>query len=242
MGTTIVTGAGSGIGRAAALQLAEAGRAVLVCDRDGPAARETCRLAESAGGRATAAIVDLSDAAATTRMVETAARGDGVSALIHSAGLFPRLSFADAVPADLDAVTSVNFRAAFVLAKACAATMTAGGALVFLTSGAGLLERAGDPFQRGFSLYGASKAALDRWALGIAAELAEAGIAVSTVTPGAVVDTPGTAAIRDEVFASMPRIAPAAVGRALAWLAAAPRLALAGRRLSAAEFGKAWGP
>ncbi|MFT3883579.1 MAG: SDR family oxidoreductase [Gemmatales bacterium] len=241
MSATIITGGGSGIGRAAAIAIGAAGRHVVVCDRLAAAATETCRLTEEAGGSARAAVIDLADAEATDAMVADVARREGVSALIHSAGLFPQLSFAEASLDDLDAVMAVNFRAAFVLAKACAGAMPAGGSLVFLTSGAGLLEHAGDPFQRPFSLYGASKAALDRWALGIAPDLAEAGIAVATLTPGAVVDTPGTAAVRGDRFDTMARIAPDTVGRALAWLTAEPRMGVAGRRLNALEFGKGWG-
>ena len=241
MSAIIVTGGGSGIGRAAAVELGRAGRHVIVCDRRAPAAEESCDLVAAAGGTAEPAIVDLSDAVATRAMVARAGQIPGLGAVVHSAGLFPQRSFADSTLDDLDAVMTVNFRAAFVLAKAARAAMTAGGALIFLTSGAGLLDAAGDPLQRAFSLYGASKAALDRWALGLAAELAESGIAVSTLTPGAVVDTPGTAQVDAPGFDDLPRIAPEAVGRALAWLAVNPRLALAGRRLNALEFGKSWG-
>ncbi len=243
-GTTvaaIVTGAGSGIGRAAAVEIGRTGRKVIVCDNQIGAAAETCALIRASGGSAEPIIVDLKDASASQGMMDAVARSHRLGAVIHSAGIFPQLRFAESTLDDLDAVMAVNFRAAFVLAKAAAQAMTAGGALIFLTSGAGLLEWADDPLQRPFSLYGASKAALDRWALGVAAELAESGIAVATLTPGAVVDTPGTAAICAEGFGELPRIAPEAIGRAVAWLAAAPRLTLAGHRLNAVEFGSKWG-
>lgn len=241
MTAVIVTGAGAGIGRAAAIECCRAGDHVIACDRLADRAAETCDLVKAAGGSVSREVVDLRDAAAAARMVERAASAHAIKALVHSAALFPRLSFAQASPADFDDVMAVNFRAAFILAKACVPVMTRGGSLVFLTSGAGLIECADDPFQRPFSLYGASKAALDRWVRGIAGELSELGIAACTLTPGAVVDTPGVAAVRDDSFAGIATIDAGAVGSALAWLTAEPRLALAGQRLSAVEFGRNWG-
>src|SRR3546814_2443666 len=76
---------------------------------------------------------------------------------------------------------------------------------------------------RPFALYGASKAALDRFAAGIAPDLAATGIAVTTITPGAFVETPGTAAIDMSDAADLGRIDVDRVGAAVAWLAAAPR-------------------
>src|SRR3546814_17543666 len=68
------------------------------------------------------------------------------------------------------------------------------------------LAGAADPFMRPFALYGASKAALDRFAAGTAPDLAATGIAVTTITPGAFVETPGAAAIDLRDAADLGRI------------------------------------
>src|SRR3546814_9392428 len=136
---------------------------------------------------------------------------------------------------------AVNLRAAFVLARAGTQAMQGDGSLIFLTSGAGAVAGAADPFMRPFALYGASKAALDRFAAGIAPDLAATGIAVTTITPGAFVETPGTTAIDMSDAADLGRIDVDRVGAAVAWLAAAPRLEHAGARLDAKLFGRDWG-
>lgn len=239
----LVTGAGSGIGRATAMALAEAGRDVVLTDLSGAGLTETMNCIKQSTGRAMAVVADLTDDAAVEALVTEAGAWAPIGAIVHSAGLFPQLRFADSTISDFDQVMAVNFRAAFVLAKAGVAAMRGmGGALVFLTSGAGLIEAVGDPFQLRFAIYGASKAALDRWALGIARELLEEAIVVTTITPGALVETRGTAAIDRSELTSIPTIAVANVGAAVAWLAREPRKALAGHRLSATQFGATWGP
>lgn len=238
----IVTGAAAGIGRETAMVLGAAGRTVVLCDMDMDGLEAAAAETRDTGGDPIVFPVDLRDERAVDDLVRTTVSRHPLGGIVHSAGLFPQLSFAESELPDLDAVMAVNFRAAFALAKAGAAAMSGkGGALVFLTSGAGLLEMASDPFQQRFSLYGASKAALDRWALGIARELSEAGIAVSTITPGAFCRTSGTSRLDLADAELAQEIDAGAVGRAVAWLASEPRMHLAGRRLSAVDFGTAWG-
>ena len=238
----IVTGAASGIGLETAIALGEQGRTVALCDIDEPMLAVAAVQVRAVGGEPIALPTDLRDERAIIELVRTAGARHRLGGIVHSAGLFPQLSFAESELTDLDQVMAVNFRAAFALAKAGVEAMGgAGGALVFLTSGAGLLEMASDPFQQRFSLYGASKAALDRWALGIARELIAANVAVSTVTPGAFVRTPGTSRIDLEKMPDPKEIDASAVGKAVAWLASEPRMHLAGHRLNAAEYGHTWG-
>lgn len=237
--SVIVTGSAFGIGRETAIALGQDGCRVILCDIARDALQDIAARVADAGGEPIPMPLDLRDAAATIDMVAAAGR---IDAIVHSAGLFPQLSFADSTLDAFDRVMAVNLRAAFVLAKAGADAMaTGGGSLVFLTSGAGLIEMVSHPWQRDFALYGASKAALDRWALGSAHELAARGIAVTTITPGAFVRTAGTAGIALPATGDLAEIAAGAVGRAVAWLAREPRMALAGRRLSAMEFGDTWG-
>jgi NAD(P)-dependent dehydrogenase (short-subunit alcohol dehydrogenase family) len=120
--------------------------------------------------------------------------------------------------------------------------MSGGGAMIFLTSGSGLMSAVADPMQAEFSLYGASKAALDRWALGIAAELSRSGVTVNTLTPGAFVLTPGVAALGLRETEDRPTISVESVAEAIAWLADSPPDGPRGERLSATEFRRSWGP
>lgn len=238
----IVTGAAAGIGLETAIALGEQGRTVALCDIDGLMLAAAAARVRAAGGEPVVIAGDLRDEHAIVDLVRTIMSRGSLGGIVHSAGLFPQLSFAESELEDLDHVMAVNFRAAFRLAKAGVAAMgSTGGTLVFLTSGAGLLEMASDPFQQHFSLYGASKAALDRWALGIARELLEANVVVSTITPGAFVRTSGTARIDLEEMADLKEIDASAVGKAVAWLASEPRMHLSGCRLNATEFGETWG-
>lgn len=230
-GTIVVTGAASGIGRAVVKVLADAGSSVVALDIDGPAMRS---LGTDTPNVRTVAIDLCDDASVRSELASV----HGLTGLVHCAAIFPQLSFAQAEPADLDRIFDVNFRAAFVLTKESAARMASGGSIVLLTSGAGLIETARNSFQQPFALYGASKAALDRWAAGVAAELLNIGIVLTTITPGAFVRTQGTSGIDP---GGMAEIAADNVACAVKWLVQEPRPALAGQRLSAADFGRCWG-
>jgi 3-oxoacyl-[acyl-carrier protein] reductase len=240
----LVTGAGAGIGRAAALALASLGYDLVLSDLDAAAIAVTAERVDGLPAKAhTRAAVG--DVCAPEVVADMFRRLDGLDlcALVHCAGLFPRRTFAGSTVEDFDRVMAVNLRAAFLLAKAAVPAMAGrGGALVFMTSGSGLAKAVADPMQAEFSLYGASKAALDRWALGIAGELARSGVVVNTLCPGAVVRTPGVAALGLESLQLRDAIPAERVGEAIAWLASRPEDGPVGQRLKATEFGRAWGP
>jgi NAD(P)-dependent dehydrogenase (short-subunit alcohol dehydrogenase family) len=244
-GVALVTGAGAGIGRAAAAALAREGARVVVCDLNGASAAVTAAQIVAAGGAARAVACDVASDEAVGRLFEDTARIEGgPDMLVHSAGLFPKAPFAACDVALLDKVMAVNFRAAFVLAKQAEGPMrlNGGGAMVFMTSGSGQMSAIANPMQADFSLYGASKAALDRWALGIAGELAAGGIAVSTLCPGAFALTPGVQALNLPEAREAPSIPVETVGEAAAWLALRRDPGLAGRRLLATDYLRLWGP
>jgi NAD(P)-dependent dehydrogenase (short-subunit alcohol dehydrogenase family) len=118
--------------------------------------------------------------------------------------------------------------------------MGQGGALVFLTSGSGLMSAASDTLQRGFALYGASKATLDRWVAGVAPELAATGIHASTITPGAFVETAGLARAGVVPPSGAKVISATRVAEAILRLVEDRSGMFTGQRLSAATFGVDW--
>lgn len=237
MRSAIVTGAGAGIGQAVALALAARGWRVMACDIDGAAAM---RVAAEAGGGAVAIAVDVTDEAALQGVMQRAAAAGPLGAVVHCAALFPRIDLAATDIADFDRVMAVNLRAAVQISLLAAQAMPNGGALIFLTSGSGLMSVAADPLQRGFALYGASKAALDRWVAGVAPELAAGGIFASTITPGAFVETPGLARTGITPPPGAATITAERVAEAVVRLVEDRSGDFAGQRFSAAAFGEGW--
>lgn len=232
MQSAIVTGAGAGIGRATVCALAARGWRVLCCDVDGEAASH---VAAEAAADSEAVAADVTDDDALADLIARA--GDSLGAVVHCAALFPRIDLGATRIGDFDRVMAVNLRAAVQLTLLAAPAMRNGGALVFLTSGSGLLSAASDPFQQGFALYGASKAALDRWVAGVAPELAPAGIFASTITPGAFVETPGLARTGVSPPPGAATISAERVAEAIVRLAEDRSGGFSGQRLSAATFG-----
>ncbi len=186
--TTIVVGAGSGIGRAAAEHLAAEGAAVGCLDRDGPAAIETARLIERAGGRALAATADVTDEAtlapAVVRIVE--ALGPP-RALVNCAGITgtTNVKAHEVDLDDFDRVYRVNLRGALAMTQAVLPLMLAQefGRILHVASIAGKDGNAG------MAAYSATKAGLIGLVKSMAKDYAETGITINALAP-AVIRTP----------------------------------------------------
>src|SRR3954470_12013938 len=89
----IVTGAGSGIGRAAALKFAEEGAKVLVADLNAESSEQVVKEIETAGGTALAVVGDLSDQRVVDRVVDAAVDAfGGIDVLVNNAGVMDRMS------------------------------------------------------------------------------------------------------------------------------------------------------
>ncbi|GGS47477.1 SDR family NAD(P)-dependent oxidoreductase [Streptomyces griseoviridis] len=125
----VVTGAGSGIGRAAALAFAAGGDRVVVADIDAARAEAVVREIEQAGGTAVAAAGDLGDQAVVDRVVATAVEQfGGVDVLVNNAGIMDRMSaLADVSDAEWERVIRVNLTAPFLLSRAVLPHMLAAG-------------------------------------------------------------------------------------------------------------------
>ncbi|GHH43963.1 SDR family NAD(P)-dependent oxidoreductase [Streptomyces candidus] len=127
--SVIVTGAGSGIGRAAALAFAAQGDRVVVADLNAEAADSVVRDIEQAGGTAVAVTGDLSDQAVVGRVTAMAVeRFGGVDVLVNNAGIMDSMSaLADVSDAEWERVIRVNLTAPFLLARAVLPHMLAKG-------------------------------------------------------------------------------------------------------------------
>ena len=182
-----ITGAGSGIGRALALDLAGRGAVLALCDKDEVGLAETRRLL---GNRpASIAALDVTDTAALNAWVTGAVSDFGkLDGIINNAGLSVVAPFADCPPGDFDRVMNVNFNAVVAGCRAAlphvraAAARDGVGWIVNISSVFGMM---GYPTQ---SAYNASKFAVRGLTEAMALELAitDPGVAVIRVHPGGI--------------------------------------------------------
>jgi len=210
----LVTGASRGIGRAIARRLAAEGAAVAVSAtaRSAEGLRQTVALIEAAGGRAAAVEADLGDPAARADLVARAAAALGaIDILVNNAAAIP----AYAPPSKIDlparqAMFEINLHAPIDLVQQAVPAMRAKGwgRIVNITS-----ETAQQPpipyvgpakFIHALALYGASKAALDRFTTGLAAELHGTGIHANALAPYRIALSESAEGVARQMGASHP--------------------------------------
>lgn len=178
----VITGGGSGFGRATAGLFAAEGASIALLDQDGAAASEVAAIT---GGWARE--VDVTDPAGVAVAIAAAAdKMGGIDGVVNSAGIMSDAGFADTDPAHWQRVLAVNLTGPYLVCRAALGPMqqAGGGTIVNIASGQALL-----PSLRGCS-YAASKAGLAMFTKSLAAELAPA-IRANVVCPGAS-DTPMT--------------------------------------------------
>ena len=176
----IITGAGGGIGRATAIELAGGGYIVVLAGRNPAALNETAR---AAAGQSLVVPTDVTRPDEVDRLVAAALGAFGrVDVLVNNAGLAPVRPIRDMTVEEWRAVIDTNLSAAFYATRAAwpAFERQGGGVVVNISS-----ESSRDPFP-GFAAYGAAKAGINLFGLAAAREGAAAGVRVYTIAPGAV--------------------------------------------------------
>ncbi len=185
----IVTGAGSGIGRATALRLVSDGATVVVADVNEDAALETCSLAANPAGEMRSHRVDVRDPEDVNSLVSgTVERFGRLDCMIANAGVLLVRPFLETTSDELDRVFAVNVKGAYFCGQAAGRAMIAageGGRIINIVS---TYAEVCDP---DVSVYCSSKAAVRMLTKVMALELGPYGIRVNAVGPG-LVQTPMT--------------------------------------------------
>ena len=183
----MVTGAGSGIGRATALRLAAEGATVAAIDLDGDQATGTADAITGEGGKAYAHQADVSDRGQVDAIFDSLPFSE-IAALVNNAGIREITRFADLAAEDWDHILAVNLSGAFYCIKAAYPRLRRPGAsIVNVSSVAGLI---GVP---GRVAYSAAKHGLIGLTRGLADDLGSEGVRINAVCPG-VTETPLTQA------------------------------------------------
>ena len=176
----IVTGGGTGIGRAVALALSAAGNHVLICGRRESALLETARAAEGHTGRMETLACDLTQAGGAKALVDwSRSSGGKLSFLVNNAGV-SGMNPLDGKPEDdpWDKILETNLTAPYRLVKALVPGMVDGGRILNVSS---VLGKFGVP---GYTAYCASKHGIIGLTRALAMELAPRKITVNAICPG----------------------------------------------------------
>lgn len=179
----LITGAGSGIGRAASELFAAEGAAVAIVDIDLAAAEQTAAIVDAAGGRSVAIAGNVTDAADIGRAVaEAVTRFGRLDIVYNNAGVNSTGSVVDATEEDWDRCFAVNVKGTFLTSKAAVPFLEAdgGGAIVNQASVAAMVAVAG------FAAYCAAKGAVVSLTRSMAIDLAPRKIRVNALCPGTV--------------------------------------------------------
>ena len=194
----LVTGAGAGIGRATAVELARQGaREVVIVDRDLASANETADAVRAACAEAAVYQADVSDEAAMNDLAARVRNDHGVvDILVNNAGIAVAGRFLETTPANWDAIIGINVRGVIAGSRAFGAQMVErgeGGSIINIASASAFLP------SKSMVAYSTTKAAVLGFSESLRADLADEGITVTAVCPGFV----NTNIAKSTVYAGM---------------------------------------
>lgn len=230
----VVTGAGSGIGRAISLRLAEDTAKIAIWDINAAGAEETARMIRDAGGTAIAITADCSDKAAIHAAAEQTRKELGpIAILVNNAGIAPFTPFLETEDDLFDKVIRINLRGPWLVTKEVLPDMLAAGwgRVINITSSS---VQSGS-FAQGH--YVSSKGGLMGMTKALGLEYAASGVTFNMIPPG-FIDTPMLrgAPIDAEAFAQtlpMKRIGkPEDIAAAAAYLASEEASYITGQTIS----------
>ena len=199
--TAVVTGGASGLGAAIGAGMSSAGASVLLVDQN-PVGLADTMVRIGRADTCSSLEVDVSDVSAPSRIVEAAIdRFASLDVLVLCAGIHEQATFDRMSREAFDRVFAVNVEAPYFLVQAALPYLAGGGAVIFIGSTAAMAA-----IPSGFSAYCATKGAVHSLARALAAELADHGVRVNEIAPGAF-ETP----INEKAFATDGNLAGAIV-------------------------------
>lgn len=224
----IVTGAGSGIGRATAKLMAQAGAKVVVADLVGESAAAVVQEIEDAGGDAIAVTCDVSEEEQVQAMTKAAVDAfGGIDILVNNAAYRPKADFFEMSVGDWDKMHAVNTRGTFLCMRETIKVMRAqgkerGGAIINISTIGTALPTIVNNVH-----YDSSKAGINSITKSTASEFAADGIRINAVMPGGV-DSEGSRKMRADPSFNLPMKGPITMpGRLLLGMAQPIQLASA---------------
>ena len=182
----VITGAGSGIGRATARLFAEEGARIAIADINHEGAEETLNLIQRGGGSGFCVVMDVAKVSDAEALIRTTADRFGrLDIVVNSAGVELPRSLLETSEEDWERVIAIDLKGVYFVSKWAVAEMVkaGGGVIVNISSGAGIQ---GFPMMTAYSSAKGGVVAMTR---AVAIEYAQQGIRANCICPG-VVDTP----------------------------------------------------
>ncbi|MDQ0217282.1 SDR family oxidoreductase [Peribacillus cavernae] len=177
--TVIVTGAGSGIGKAVALDFGKEGANVLIAELDEKTGSETAEQIHALGGRSLFVRTDVRSEVEIKHAIDEAVRHFGsLDILINNAGVSKFKPLFDLSVSDFDDILAINLRSVFIASKEAAKVMKPGSAIVNMSSTRAFMSEGGS------EAYAASKGGIISLTHALAASLSESRIRVNSISPG----------------------------------------------------------
>ncbi|GAB3672345.1 SDR family NAD(P)-dependent oxidoreductase [Salinisphaera aquimarina] len=241
---TLITGGSRGLGKSAALHLAERGHDLIITYRSQQAEAEAVVAAvEALGRRAVALPLDVGQTRSFAEFVSTV-RGvladtwqrETLDGLLNNAGMSLHEPFATTTEAQFDAIIDAHLKGPFFLTQSLLPLIADNGRILNVSSGLARFS------MKGSSVYGAAKGAIEVLTRYLAAELAERGIRVNVIAPGAIATDFSGGMVRDnpEVNAFVSSITalgrpgePEEIGSAMAMLLSEDARWINGQRIEA---------